>query len=542
MQKYKKIYINVLLALAITGLFVGVEQIYRIYNNILSFNLDIKSFFEQFFIHLFIVSMISKRAIFIVYSLLALLVWFQLLHFGYFGTWIFPMEYLLFFTQFQETYDTFITVTDIAVLPTVMILFLLGIIYFLLQRFESQRVKVKYLSVFLIVAVLFMPVRVYVKESNKGHRPNVEHYAIKNTFNTAGYLLGAIVPKKISGNSGLEQPVVPTPLIVQNEPDVNVIVIMGESLHREYMSLYGHAVETTPRLKALSENSNFIIKKGIGSGVVTDVAIPSFFNMIKRPDGVPQILSTNTCLFKMAKENGFETSFYSSHSQNQLSHLKNYLCTKWIDNYTDGSSVTNDAKLPALDDFLVNIVDTIDFSKPNFVVLQQRASHTPFKECYPDTFDIFNQNNTPKGTIQNTIEYYNSIHYTDYVTDAIIRKIAQKTTRPTYFVFTADHATNIGDKDRNGHGRLDYDSVYQVPFFLYGINDAVNMSDKFSDFEYISHYQISKVVSSLIGYEAENYFNKKESFFVCDSDISGLGGILKVEFDEHDNQIPVLLE
>lgn len=534
---------NLLIALLITLIFVSVEQTYRIYSDILTFNIDIKSFIEQFIIHLLIVSIVSRRAIIGTYFILALLIWFQLLHFGYFGTWIFPLEYLLFFTQFQETYDTFITVTHIAILPSIIIIILFTAIYIIINRTEEKRVKIPFLSYVLIAFLVFIPLRVYIKDTKKGHRPNVEHYAIKNTFNNLGYLLGNIIPKKISGNSGLEQPIAETPAIISKNPDINVIMIMGESLHRDYMSLYGYEVNTTPYLKSLQNDENFLYKKGIGSGVVTDVAVPSFFNTIKKPDGVPQILSTNTCMFKMAKENGFETYFYSSHSQNQLSHLKNYLCMSWIDNYKDGTTETKDRKLPALDEFLVKMIDTIDFNKSNFVALQQRASHTPFNECFPPEFEVFNKGNSPEGILQNTIDYHNSIHYTDYILSQIIKKIKSKTNKPTYFVFTSDHATNLGDKDRNGHGRLDYDSVYQVPFFVYSINDAVNINHKFTDFEYISHYQMGNVVNHLLGYqESHNPFNKKEDYYVCDSDISGLSGILKVSFDEENRQIPTLIE
>ncbi|WP_404318187.1 hypothetical protein [Malaciobacter canalis] len=114
---------------------------------------------------------------------------------------------------------------------------------------------------------------------------------------------------------------------------------------------------------------NFVYKKTILSGVVTDVAVPSFFNIVKRPDGVPQIISTNTCLFKMAKNNGFQTHFYSSQAQDQLAQLKSYICTKWIDDYVDGTSVTKDIDKPVLDTFLLDKIEDIDFSKPNFIAL-----------------------------------------------------------------------------------------------------------------------------------------------------------------------------
>ncbi len=538
----KKFLPNLTLALIITLAFVTVEQIFRIQSDILSFNLGFKSFAEQYVIHLLIVSIISRRAILASYFLLGLLVWFQFLHFGYFGTWIFPLEYLLFFTQFQETYDTFVTVTDIAILPSVLIVLMLTVVYLAVHKTERVRFKTPYLSMLLIAGLIFIPARVYAKDERHGHRPNVEYYTLKNTFLTAGYLLGSILPKKLSGKSGLEQPILPTPPIDRSAPDVNVIVIMGESLHREYMSLYGYDVNTTPYLDSLKNDPGFFYRKAIASGVVTDVAVPSFFNMIKRPDGVPQILSTNTCLFKMAKENGFATSFFSSHSQSQLSHLKNYLCMKWIDDYRDGTTVSGDVRKPALDHFLIDVIDRVDFSKPNFLVLQQRASHTPFKECFPKEFEVFTAQNSAPGTLQNTIDYHNSIRYTDFILSQVIEKIRQKSTRPTYIVFTSDHATNLGDKDRNGHGRLDYDSVYQIPFFVYAINGAKLPDEKFTEFGYISHHRISELVSYLMGYQKTGNFNPEEPCYVCDSDISGLSGYLELSFDANEKQLPKIFD
>lgn len=541
---FSKLIYNIFLALIITSLFVCVEQIYRIYNDILSFNLNLKSFAEQFMINLLIVSIIKTRAILITYALIALFVWFQIAHFAYFGTWIFPLEYLLFFTKFKETYDTFRTVTDIAIVPTIMILTLFIIIYFLLKNSEEKRLKIPFLSFILIAFIIFVPIRVYVKDSKKGHRPNVEYYPLKNTITNLGYLFGNIIPKKAMGNSGLEQPITPTPNLLTENPDINVIMIMGESLNRNFMSLYDYKIKTTPFLDSIKDDENFVYKKGIASGVVTDVAVPSFFNIIKRPDGVPQIISTNTCLFKMAKNNGFQTYFYSSQAQDQLAQLKSYICTKWIDDYVDGTSVTKDIDKPALDTFLLDKIEQVDFSKPSFVALQQRASHTPFIDTFPKEFEIFTKDNIEDKTIiQNTIDYANSIHYTDYIISQLVKKVKERTNRPTYFIFTSDHASNVGDPNRQGHGRLNYDAVYQVPFFVYGINNAKVLKDKFSDFEFISHYQMGNVVSNLLGYEEKyDYFNVREDYFVCDSDISGLSGILKISFDEENKQTKTLIE
>ncbi|MCG3717969.1 hypothetical protein L5F50_02135, partial [Aliarcobacter butzleri] len=151
-NNFSKFAYNLLLSFIITILFICFEQIFRIYNNILVFNLDIKSFIEQLILNLAIISIIKSRAIFVIYIILAIFAWFQLLHFSYFGTWIFPLEYMLFFTKFKEVFDTFKSVTSIIIIPTIMFFILLVCIYYLLKISENKRLKVPYLSYFLIIA------------------------------------------------------------------------------------------------------------------------------------------------------------------------------------------------------------------------------------------------------------------------------------------------------------------------------------------------------------------------------------------------------
>lgn len=531
---------NIILAVAITSTFVITEQLFRIYNDLLTFNLSIKIFLEQFLINLIIISVVSRKAILIAYSILVLFVWFQLVHFSYYGTWIFPLEYILFFSQFQETYKTFVSITHIAIIPTLITMFILINIYYLVNKFERNRVKIPFLSFFIILVLVFLPLRIYLKDDyRKNNKPNFEHYPIKNTIMTLSNLFGNIIPKKISGVSGLEQKIKKTPEIILNNPDVNVILIMGESLNRNFMSLYDYKINTTPFLDTLKSKDNFIYKNAIAGGVYTDVSIPNFFNMVEKPDGIPQILSTNTCLFKMAKENGFDTYFYSSQAQEELKGIKNYLCNNWIDELEDGTEITKDKNKSALDINLLGMLDKVDFNKPSFVTLHQRGSHTPFIKTFPEEFEVFTKKNIGDNSIiQNTLDYLNSIRYSDHVLENIIKEVEKKTTRETYIIFTSDHSTSVGDSNINGHGSLVHDSIYQVPFFMLILNSKKNIKEDFSDFPYISHYQISNLISNLLGYKKTyQYFNKKEDFFVCGSDISGLSGVLNISFDDNNNLV-----
>lgn len=528
---------NILLALIITALFVLAEQSYRLYNDILSFNLTFKSFLEQFAINFFITLLVSKRAIIAIYTLLALFIWFQLVHFSYYGTWIFPLEYLLFFIEYKEVYLTFKSIAYIAIVPTIIALLLYIGILFSIKQMYSKKMGFRYAYILLIIAVAFLPAKFFLKDNyNKYSKPNFEYYILKNTTLTLSNLFGHIIPKKLSGKSGLEQKVLATPKTIIKNPDINIILIMGESLNRDFMSLYGYNIQTTPFLDSLKDDSNFLYKKGISSGVSTVISIPSFIHMIKRPDGMPQILSTNTCIFKMAKESGFDTYFYSSQAQDELKGIKSYLCTKYLDELKDGTTITNIIDQSAYDIHLLDMMENVDFSKPVFLTMQQRASHTPFVETFPKEFEIYNSSNT--NLQQESIDYINSIRYTDYVIKKILESVREKTTRLTYVIFTSDHATNVGNENVRGHGQLTNESVFKVPFFIYTLNGKNTLLSNFSDFEYISHYQITKIISSLLGYEVDNkIFNTKEDFYVNGGDISGLSGYLDIKFDTNNSLI-----
>ena len=193
---FKEFKYNILLALFISTIFISIEQFYRVYNDILIFNLTFKSFFEQFVIHLLVVSIVNKRAIFIIYFIFVLFTWFQLVHFSYYGTWIFPLEYLLFFIEFKEVLVTFKSVISVTIVPTILFLILLISTLFVFKKFEAKRVKIKYLSIFLIVALMFLPIRIYIKDDYKRNsNPNFEHYILKNSVLTLSNLFGSVIPK-----------------------------------------------------------------------------------------------------------------------------------------------------------------------------------------------------------------------------------------------------------------------------------------------------------------------------------------------------------
>jgi len=515
---------NLTTALYLSLIFLIAEQLFRLSHPLLTFNLDFHKITVQFAITFIASLLVSKRAIYSIFAFISFLMLMQFLHFNYYATWIFPLEYILAFTKFTETLATFSTVLEITIIPLLIIIPMSFLVLLTLKRMNSKRIILPYLSYILILFLIFLPIRVYLKEnSKKGARPNIEVSTVVNAIETLGFLFGRIIPQRIVGNSDSAQAVVQTPNIKRNTPDVNVVVIMGESLTHTMMSLYGLNDITTPRLDELSKDTAFTKQIAFTSGIVTDVALPSFFNMLYQPDSTEQILSMNTCLFKMAKDNGFETYLYSAQSRIGLAYIKSYMCLNSVEHYLDGTHDTNEMKKNALDQVLLDRLDLVDFTKPSFIVLHQIGSHSPYGLRYPKIFNKFKST----GDRYDHGAYKNSILYTDYIIAEIIEKLKEKTDKPTYVFFTSDHGE--GTDEHAGHGNLKLASNFEVPFILYCINDTQGYSPNSLKQKYTSHYEISQLVAERLGYDITNMKQDKQKHYICGKDLSGVAGCLNIQ-------------
>ena len=485
-------------------------------------------FLETYLVAFVSTLFISRKVIKSIYSFILISALVQYIHFNYYGTWIFPLEYLLFFTKFRETMQTFTTVLEITVAPIIIITLSAVLIFKLIDMMDKRRVGVPYLTVVLIFFLIFIPARVFIDDhSKKGARPNMEVSPFINTVETLGYFLGRVVPQKLSNSSGLEQSVTDMSPILRDRPDINIVVMMGESLTTKPMSLYGANDATTPHLDKLKNDKNFLYQIAFASGVMTDISLPSFFNITYQPDSTPQIISTNSCLFKMAKLNGFETHFYSAQCRDGLSNVKSYMCTKWIDNYSDGTDTSGDIKIDAQDDVLLKQLNAIDLSKANFIVLHQVGSHTPFKLRYPEEFDIFEHHDGDRFDLS---EYKNSILYTDHIISQVVQILQQKSKKPTYLFFTSDHGEGIDE--HSGHGHLEDQNQYEVPFIMYEINTDNTLEYELRNQTYTSHFEIAKLIAKSLGYDTSNLREYNGEHIVCGRDITGVAGYLKIKVED----------
>jgi len=534
LELIKKILYNLSIAVVLGLIFVSAEQLFRVYHNSLIFNFKFKLLLEYIAINFLIISLNSKRAIKIIYFIIVLIVFFQYVHMNFYGSWIFPLEYILFFTEFSEVMQTFTSVLDIAIAPLILCAIMLVLIYILVNNLKDDRLKIPYLNYIWMAYLIYLPIHSYVKKSDHGAKPDMERNSLRNAIWTLSFLTGQILPKIFFGDKELEEKIVPTPKILIKNPKVNIIVVMGESLASEKMSLFGYQKTTTPYMDKLKNRDNFVYKEAFASGSMTSVAVPSFFNILYKPDSMPQIISQNTCLFKMAKKNGFNTYYFSAQSRSQLSGLRSFLCTSSIDVIKDATDTTGKDKTIALDETLLPYLTSVDMSKPSFIVLHQRGSHSPITGQYTPEFEKFKQKDTNKKYENHLAKYENSVLYTDYVWWSVIQTVVKKSPLPTYIFFTSDHGESVGYTDAHGHGDLSRKEQYIVPFVVYSHLDN-NIKTKIPNKKYLSHYDMGLLIAELIGYDMKKKCFIKNEHYVCGRDIQGYDGYIRVRVDKNNS-------
>lgn len=463
----------------------------------------------------------------------------QLVYFGYFGVPLSPMDISLFFINMSESLQAFNHMIQIIYFPLLTI-FLAGIICAFSHRILSWRRRWKYAWVLLILEICAPVPSIFqmmifdhgVRHNtnrSKGDYPDMGDNLWASTQKTLIYYLTYTLPHQLIINKKLNFSIAPAPLLREHSQKLNIILVMGESLTSKHISAYNYFRNTSPFLNSLKHKKNAIFKNGISAGVSTDVSLSMFFNSVLRPDAAAQIASTRGNLFKMAQENGFETYFISAQGAFFLNVIKSYLLLRFIDHYADATFFGAAAHANVLDEYLLDYFKKQNFKKPVFMVLHQRGSHFPYSDRFPQKYATFtSKNNNNQNTQINN--YDNSVLYTDALLSSLTKEILHKTQRPTILIMTSDHGESLGENGIYGHNNLREEVQFQVPIVFIALNgaklDFLKQKDKQDiNSAYMSHYELSKVVSYLLGYQIQQFSTQKNSgYVVTGNSLAGIAG------------------
>lgn len=476
------------------------------------------------YIFLFLISFIKNQKIRLsLFLFIPILAYFQMLHIKFYGMPVYPSAIYLMFTEVGEIFGTLKEEISLFFVPTMITVPTLALITYLNKGFSKLK-SIPYFQYLFIFYLVYNPARTYLTGNTWGRQPSTQELMGMNIYLSSSYFLGRILPAKLSFNQKELSKKHDFVLKKKAPFSGNIILVLGESLSANHLSLFGHKRKTTPYLDSIRDDSSFYSAKGISSGVSTDVAVAFFMNNTFGLNGQNDVFNGNKCLFKLASESNFQTSFYSSQSQQQLRYITNSICPAFINDYKNLEMIDPElSDSNAADDLkLLNNLDSKLKDTNQFIVLHQRGSHGPYNLRYPKesaTFKILG--NYQKDRINH---YHNSIIEFDKFMKKLIVQV-RKSEFPTVILYISDHGEGLGEQGVWGHAALKEPS-FTIPVLAY--YHKTNREDLGIK---PTHLDISLYLSSLLGYESDMKFPIK-NYQILGNDMDGFAGYLDIEIND----------
>jgi len=248
----------------------------------------------------------------------------------------------------------------------------------------------------------------------------------------------------------------------------NVVFIIGESLQRNFMSLYGYYLPTTPNLQALEKSGNLIAFSDVVSpGAKTNDVLKYVLNFGNYESEKQRPWSANLDIVNLARLANYETFWIS----NQERYGQWAVASGASAQMTDHSDFTNqipvykyaysldEVMLPSIKNFKSGAkrspLARKDESsaaevngtqkKDKFFILHLMGSHPSYEFRYPKSFAKFSAADISRepldeGQKKELSHYLNTVAYNDFIVSEIYKIFASDNTLIIYF---SDHAQSL---------------------------------------------------------------------------------------------------
>jgi heptose-I-phosphate ethanolaminephosphotransferase len=412
---------------------------------------------------------VKKNILRLIYFLQFLLLFFSLYHFSLYHQIVgLPSIYPLIDTNFHESIEfldaNFSTNYLLASLALASPMFFLAIRPIDLWHFNCDRLcKLVPTVTFIGIATLALS--------------NFKPYLIE--YNPLFYISksawAAVEEKSRLGTLYARMPTVKADEVKNDDVEMTHVLVIGEALNRNHMSLYGYQRDTTPRLRALASQL-YLLRNACSSRNTTIPALQEMLTFASREDHANLYQAPN--LLQIMKAAGFETYWISNQQEIGVYDSFVSIFSKsadhklFVDHRGWSEGISLDQKLFApLNEILKNGV------RKKFIVVHLIGSHARYDLRYPSAYALF------KGPVEKELlakthiksaaamqkfnEYDNSVLYNDYVTSQLVKMMDNRV--PMTLTYIADHGEAIGEKGEFfGHAEnLPYLSINQIPVFFW---------------------------------------------------------------------------
>lgn len=267
------------------------------------------------------------------------------------------------------------------------------------------------------------------------------------------------------------------------------VVILGESVRKDYMGAYGFKYDNTP---FTNTNASIIWDGLIAPAPHTQASIPHLISQSVFFENNTVIAQLNNNIISIANDAGFETFWLSN--QGKLGEIE--VTVPRIASYAQHAFYTKKGEfngkssrgkydtllLPELDNILSKQSD-----KPKFILMHLIGSHPQF--CKRLQFDVqFDLNN------KNISCYVSSIKETDDLISSTIATL-KKYNQDYGLVYFADHGLAHTDQYQDLRHNSNYQNSYQIPFIFFDSNNTIQQKIN----KQISGFQLVYLLSHWMG-------------------------------------------
>lgn len=252
----------------------------------------------------------------------------------------------------------------------------------------------------------------------------------------------------------------------------NIVVILGESLSKNHMQLYGYAKPTTPFLTDLSKSKNLIVFDNVISPhAQTTLSLRKVLTFLdyenERDIQKAYEYGNLISIFNSANYSTFWVSNQMDKNNGVIGAIasfatKNDFVSRFKQTFDD---VFFDEKiLPSLDGFMENN------KTHNLFVIHLMGSHASYGNRYPSNFRLFDDSSF-RGNNRTISRYDNSVLYNDYVVGEIFKRFSES---DSIVFYISDHGEEVYENgDFLGH------SDDRISRFMVEIPMLVYASDSF---------------------------------------------------------------
>jgi heptose-I-phosphate ethanolaminephosphotransferase len=275
------------------------------------------------------------------------------------------------------------------------------------------------------------------------------------------------------------------------------VVIIGESASRHHLGLYGYPRDTTPLARERAARDEVVCFNNVSASDIGTLRSLMYALTFRNQNPSSHELQTYS-IVDVFNGAGFETYWFSNNAvlgvwDTLLQFLSLNAATRRFSSPRDADlrsmqagTIHEDASafkkrneenlqydsvlLPWLDEALR------DENGKKAIFLHLKGSHSIYRYRYPDAFDHFLDSSEdisvyaaeqPKN-VMIVNEYDNSIRYTDYIVDEVIKRLEEKGGR-SFVLYFSDHGEHVFDASVNqgrNHNNIDK-YMLDVPLFAW---------------------------------------------------------------------------